>query len=86
MFVAKSDAQSMFADLFYNSVYIKRKRRVHFHAFMLDVHKRTHQLRMQHNITHDPIPTIAVELINDAWLLCFDELQVTDITDAMILR
>ncbi|KAJ3043698.1 hypothetical protein HDV00_004471 [Rhizophlyctis rosea] len=78
--------KTMTMDLFYNSIDIERKRRVHFHAFMIDVHKRTHQLRTLHNITSDPIPIIATELVNEAWLLCFDELQVTDITDAMILR
>ncbi|KAJ3290653.1 hypothetical protein HK104_006613 [Borealophlyctis nickersoniae] len=78
--------KTMVMDLFYHSIDIPRKRRVHFHAFMLDVHRRVHQLRVERNITHDPIPTIATELVNDAWLLCFDELQVTDITDAMILR
>jgi protein AFG1 len=76
----------MTMDLFFNTLDIKRKRRVHFHAFMLDVHRRVHQLRHNRNITYDPIPHVAQELTNDAWLLCFDELQVTDITDAMILR
>ncbi|KAI8816865.1 AFG1-like ATPase-domain-containing protein [Fimicolochytrium jonesii] len=78
--------KSMTMDLFYNTVDIPRKRRVHFHAFMQDVHRRIHKLRTQKGITYDPIPILAAELVNDAWLLCFDELQVTDITDAMILR
>ncbi|KAJ3379923.1 hypothetical protein HDU84_006317 [Entophlyctis sp. JEL0112] len=73
-------------DLFYQSLPVDRKRRVHFHSFMTDVHKRVHQLRRDRNITYDPIPPLAQELANDAWILCFDELQVTDIADAMILR
>ncbi|KAJ3016186.1 Lactation elevated protein 1 [Thoreauomyces humboldtii] len=78
--------KTMTMDLFYNAANFPRKRRVHFHAFMQDVHKRIHKLRVEKGVTYDPLPIIATELINDAWLLCFDELQVTDITDAMILR
>ncbi|KAI8592929.1 AFG1-like ATPase-domain-containing protein [Geranomyces variabilis] len=78
--------KTMVMDLFYNSTNIDRKRRVHFHAFMQDVHRRIHQLRIDKGVTYDPLPIIATELTNEAWLLCFDELQVTDITDAMILR
>ncbi|KAL2919767.1 ATPase [Polyrhizophydium stewartii] len=78
--------KTMIMDLFYKTIDIQRKRRVHFHAFMQDTHKRIHQLRVHEGITSDPIPLIASELASEAWLLCFDELQVTDITDAMILR
>ncbi|TPX51060.1 hypothetical protein SeLEV6574_g00529 [Synchytrium endobioticum] len=78
--------KTMTMDLFYSSCLIERKRRVHFHAFMQDVHRRVHQLRITKGIGTDPIPFIADELASNAWLLCFDELQVTDITDAMFLR
>ncbi|TPX33071.1 hypothetical protein SmJEL517_g03918 [Synchytrium microbalum] len=78
--------KTMTMDLFYSSCAITRKRRVHFHAFMQDVHRRVHQLRQSRGIGTDPIPYIADELASNAFLLCFDELQVTDITDAMILR
>ncbi|KAJ3059738.1 hypothetical protein HDU99_006230, partial [Rhizoclosmatium hyalinum] len=73
-------------DMFYHSLDIPRKRRVHFHAFMQDVHRRVHQLRKDKGVSYDPTPLIAQELANDAWVLCFDELQVTDIADAMLLR
>ena len=84
--VYKGTGKTMTMDLFYSSCLIERKRRVHFHAFMQDVHRRVHQLRMVKGIGTDPIPFIADALTDNAWLLCFDELQVTDITDAMILR
>jgi len=79
----------MLMDLFFNTLppSVKRKRRVHFHAFMIDVHKRIHavKLAMGHD-GGDPIPTVARELAQQANVLCFDEFQVTDIADAMILR
>ncbi|CAG8546002.1 10472_t:CDS:2 [Acaulospora morrowiae] len=78
--------KTMLMDLFYDSLPIKRKRRVHFHAFMLDVHARVHMLKQSNSETYDPIPPIATDLANDAIVLCFDEFQVTDIADAMILR
>ncbi|KAJ3124295.1 Lactation elevated protein 1 [Nowakowskiella sp. JEL0407] len=52
---------------------------------MQRIHGRIHSLRQQHH-TSDPIPIIAQEIANKSWVLCFDELQVTDITDAMLLR
>ncbi|KAI8056562.1 AFG1-like ATPase-domain-containing protein [Syncephalis plumigaleata] len=77
--------KTMLMDLLYNNLDIRAKRRVHFHNFMLDVHRRVHQLKSQ-NSAIDPIPPIARDLAADAWILCFDEFQVTDIADAMILR
>jgi protein AFG1 len=76
----------MLMDLFYDTLPTKRKRRVHFHAFMLDIHARVHRLKQANYETYDPIPPIAKDLANDAVILCFDEFQVTDIADAMILR
>ncbi|KAJ2782189.1 ATPase [Coemansia interrupta] len=73
-------------DLFYDTVPTLKKRRIHFHAFMLDVHARINSFRRTHAATADHIPTIARELANDAHVLCFDEFQVTDIADAMVLR
>lgn len=81
--------KTMLMDLFYNTLppSITRKRRVHFHAFMVDVHKRIHavKLAMGHR-GGDPIPKVARDLAEEASVLCFDEFQVTDIADAMILR
>ncbi|EJD53970.1 AFG1-like ATPase [Auricularia subglabra TFB-10046 SS5] len=82
--------KSMLMDLFFNTLpnNVRRKRRVHFHAFMIDVHKRVHALKVQHGDTgiEDPILLVARELANEASVLCLDEFQVTDIVDAMILR
>ncbi|KAG1710205.1 hypothetical protein DVH05_017209 [Phytophthora capsici] len=72
-------------DMFFDNVPVKQKLRVHFHEFMLDIHKRMHELRNQ-GFHEDPIPHIANELLENSWLLCFDEFQVTDVADALILR
>jgi protein AFG1 len=70
--------KTMLMDLFYHTLppSIKRKRRVHFHAFMIDVHKRVHAAKaaMGHK-GGDPILPVARDLANDACILCFDELQ-----------
>ncbi|KAJ1898228.1 ATPase [Kickxella alabastrina] len=73
-------------DLFYDTVPTMKKRRIHFHAFMLDIHRRINSFRCTHASTADPIPTIAKELASSVYVLCFDEFQVTDIADAMVLR
>lgn len=75
--------KSMLMDLFTESVAIKAKRRVHFHAFMQEIHKGMHEARK--NGVEDPIAPVADALIRDLRLLAFDEMQVTDITDAMVV-
>ncbi|TDH66340.1 uncharacterized protein CCR75_002735 [Bremia lactucae] len=72
-------------DMFYDHVPVQSKRRVHFHAFMLEVHHQMHVLRQQ-GLHDDAIPRIADHLLQTSWLLCFDEFQVTDVADALILR
>ncbi|KAF8897798.1 AFG1-like ATPase-domain-containing protein [Infundibulicybe gibba] len=81
--------KTMLMDLFYQTLppSLTRKRRVHFHAFMIDVHKRVHAAKIAMGFNGgDPILPVARDLANDACVLCFDEFQVTDIADAMILR
>jgi cell division protein ZapE len=81
--------KTMLMDLFYESSPVTRKRRVHFHEFMLDVHERVYAVRQQMKLgahaDEDPIRLVADALAEQAWLLCFDEFHVTDIADAMIL-
>src|SRR4051812_26062210 len=81
--------KTMLMDLFFSASTVKRKRRVHFHEFMADVHERVHIYRQQiksGEITDDdPIGLTAAALAEESWLLCFDEFHVTDIADAMIL-
>jgi cell division protein ZapE len=76
--------KSMLMDLFLEAAPITAKRRVHFHAFMLEVQRRLAELRRQGDLG-DPLGAIAGEIAATTRLLCFDELQVTDIADAMIL-
>jgi len=69
----------MLMDLFYNTLppSITRKRRVHFHAFMVDVHKRMHAAKIGIGYRGgDPIPKVARDLAEEASVLCFDEFQV----------
>jgi cell division protein ZapE len=75
--------KTMLMDLFYEAVRFGPKRRVHFHEFMAEVHERIGVARK--TVPGDPIPEVARALAAEAQLLCFDELHVTDIADAMIL-
>lgn len=114
--------KSMLMDLFYQTLppNVTRKRRVHFHQFMIDVHKRSHYYKSKYHrasgivgqavLSHasaaaaaaaspaqaeesqheggeiDPIEPVAREIAQETQVLCFDEFQVVDIVDAMILR
>ncbi|XP_053602957.1 putative ATPase N2B isoform X2 [Plodia interpunctella] len=88
--------KTMLMDLFYETVPIKEKLRVHFNSFMLNIHARIHELKIksgkgassfrEEGKPFDPIPPVAADITQESWLICFDEFQVTDIGDAMILK
>jgi cell division protein ZapE len=75
--------KSMLMDLAFAHIDVEPKRRVHFHEFMLETHGRLRRVRERHE--GDPIDPVAEEIADEAKLLCFDEMQVTNPADAMIL-
>jgi cell division protein ZapE len=75
--------KSMLMDLAFDHIPVQPKRRVHFHAFMLDVHRRLKTVRTKEE--GDPIPRVAHSVAAEARLLCFDEMVVNNAADAMIL-
>jgi cell division protein ZapE len=76
--------KSMLMDLFFDTAPVERKRRVHFHAFMLEIQQRLNELRKKEKRV-DPLMRVAADVADESWLLCFDEFHVVNIADAMIL-
>jgi cell division protein ZapE len=73
--------KSFLMDSFFASVPIRRKVRIHFHAFMRNVHADLHTLKSE----VDPLATVAARIAKRWRLICFDEFHVSDIADAMVL-
>jgi len=77
--------KSMLMDMFFASAPVEKKRRVHFHEFMLELHDRLHLQRQDRSAEGDPLAPLAADIAAESWLLCFDEFSVSNIADAMLL-
>ena len=75
--------KSMLMDLFFDSLKVHRKRRAHFHEFMLDIHARLAEARKSES--GDPIPPVVASIAEEARVLCFDEMVVNNMADAAIM-
>jgi cell division protein ZapE len=73
--------KSFLMDCFYDSVPYRRKKRLHFHSFMQQIHRDLEKYKGE----PDPMLKLAADIAKDVRLLCFDEFHVSDIADAMIL-
>lgn len=78
-------------NMFYDKVKVQSKKRIHFHEWMIDVHSRLHQRQKGSSANTDStaddlVEQVAADMIKEAWLLCFDEFQVTHISDAIIMK
>lgn len=77
--------KSMLMDMFFETSDVPRRRRIHFHAFMQEAHARVFAWKQENPDGQDPIPPLADRIADEAILLCFDEFQINDIADAILL-
>ena len=73
-------------DMFYNELPIKRKTRLHFAEFMLQIHQHEHKINQEKDRSVDTITKVGNEYCKNLDLICIDEFQVLHISDAMILK
>lgn len=73
-------------DLFYNFIPSQNKQKLHFHKFMLNVHQQMHKAKKNGIKGDDVLNHVIKNVINQGIIICFDEFQVTDVADALILR
>lgn len=78
--------KTMLMDMFFSNVAFSPKKRVHFHEYMIDVHHRLFALQKVREKSEDLVERVASDLMKEARLLCFDEFQVTHISDAVLMR
>ncbi len=84
IFGAVGRGKTMLMDLFFQTVPVEKKRRVHFHEFMADVHARLGVSRRESK--DDPVLMVANSIASETQLLCLDELFIVDIADATIVH
>ena len=73
-------------DLFYNFIPTQNKQKMHFHKFMLNIHQQMHQAKKKGMKGDDVLNDVIKNVIQQGIIICFDEFQVTDVADALILR
>ena len=76
--------KSMMMDIFFENIQLTNKRRLHFHDFMKEVHSKIYSIG-QNNKNIDPIEIFSKNFTENTSLLCFDEMEIRDIADAMII-
>ncbi len=76
--------KSMIMDIFFENIKLTNKRRMHFHDFMKEVHSQIYSIG-QENKNIDPIEVFSKKFTENTRLLCFDEMEIRDIADAMII-
>ena len=76
--------KSMIMDIFFENIQLTNKRRLHFHDFMKEVHSEIYSIG-QDNKNIDPIEIFSKQFTENTSLLCFDEMEIRDIADAMII-